>query len=136
MSYSFEMLPDEPILIGTLHDSFSLKHDSGSYFSEANSILDSADQSICHIIDVRALQVNVFQDFLTAVNQSARGNEAMLRHPNINTTVVVSTDKLIQLTVKGLNSNIFGNLSLPVFDTLEEALTYIRSLIEHEFKHE
>jgi hypothetical protein len=132
MSYSFELLPDEPILIATMYDSFSIKHDAEAHLSELASILDGLDQRVCYISDIRALKINVFQDFLAAVSKAFRGNEAVIKHPNITTTIIVSTAELIKLSAKGLNTEVFGHLSLPVFDTLDEALAYARSLIKQE----
>ena len=134
MSFSFELLPDEPILIGTIHDSFSLRDDIDSFLSELDSILDSVDQPVYYINDIRKLKVNVFQDFVLAANKGARDRKGS--HPNVDITIVVSTDSLVRLGARGLQSDVFGNLPILVSDTLEEALAQARSLIEQETEHE
>lgn len=130
MPFSFEMLPDEPILIGTIHDSFSLGHDFDSFFSELVSILDSVDQPVYYINDIRKLKVNVFQDFVLAANKGSRDRKGS--HPNVIITIVVSTDSLVRLGVKGLSSDIFGNLPILISDTPDEALAQARTLIAQE----
>ena len=129
MSYSLELLPDEPILIITLHESYNHERDFEAYLNEAVVLLDSLDRPVYSITDITHIKVNIFQDFITGFNQVFRGQGATINHPNIDKVIIVSTDKLMKLGAKGLNSATFGFLSVPVFDTPEEALTYARALI-------
>lgn len=131
-SFSFELLSDEPILIATIYPSFTLRGDFERYLSEAASTLDSLDQPVCYITNIHDIKMDVFQDFLVGINKSFRGAGAVIHHPNYGPSIIVSTDKLMKLAAKGLNSEIFGNLSIPVFDTLDEALDHARALIEQE----
>jgi hypothetical protein len=74
--------------------------------------------------------VNVFQDFLVAASQTFRGAGSVIDHPNLK-PVIVSTDPLMKMAIKGINSEAFGNRDFLVFDTMEEALAHIRILVEH-----
>lgn len=129
MSYSFKLLPDEPILIATISASFNQKYELDPYLNETAYILEGLDQPIYYIADVSETKVSIFQDFLTAFNRAFRGAGAIVNHPNLRKPIFVSTDPLIKLGARGLNAEIYGNLSVPVFDTLEEALAYARSLL-------
>ena len=131
MTYSFELLSDQPVLIGTIHEQFSLKDDFEAYLNELASTLDNVDQPVFYINDTRNLKVKVFQDLLVATNQGTRGGMAITQHPNIDLVILVTSDKLVQLMVKGLNSDIFGNLNYPVFETLGEALAHAHELVAH-----
>lgn len=130
MPYSLELLlPEEPILIGTIHESFSLKDDLGPYLNELASILATLDQPVYYIHNALDFKVNVFQDFLVAANKTFREEAAIFTHPYFK-PVIVSTDPLMKLAIKGINSEIFGNLNFPVFETVEEALAHIRTIVE------
>lgn len=131
MSYSFKLLPDEPILIATISASFDQKHELDPYLNESAFILEGLDQPVCYIADVSESKVKIFQDFLNAFNRAFRGMGSLARHPNVGKTIFVATDPLIKLGARGLNAEIYGNLSIPVFDTLDEALDYARSLPMH-----
>ncbi|MBN1428448.1 MAG: hypothetical protein JXB07_08685 [Anaerolineae bacterium] len=132
MPYSLELLlPEKPILIGTINVSFGLKDNLEPYLRELASILDDLDQPVYYIHDIRNLKVKDFQDFLVASSQTFQANIAVVRHPNLK-PVVVSTDLLIKLAIKGINSDVFGNLDWPVFDTKEQALAHVHELIKNE----
>ena len=129
MPYSLELLlPEEPILIGTINDSFSLRDDLDPFLNELASILVALDQPVYYIHNVLDFKVNVFQDFLVAASKTFRGETSIINHPNL-IPVIVTTDQLMKLAIKGINSEIFGNLDFPVFETLEEARAYIHTQV-------
>lgn len=43
--------------------------------------------------------------------------------------IVVSTNKVIALGAKGMNTPAFKNFALPLFPTLDDALAYARSKV-------
>ena len=70
---------------------------------------------------------NLFQDLLVAVNKATRGLGAVLRHPGLKEYILVTTDKLIQMSARGLRAEVFGGIPATVFETMEEAMAHARS---------
>jgi hypothetical protein len=61
-----------------------------------------------------------------------RETGALLTHPLMKEFLVVTNVKLVELAAKGLSSDIFGNVAVQVFETLEDALAYAREQIAAE----
>ena len=51
----------------------------------------------------------------------------MLHHPHVKELIIVTQAKMEELAAKGLNSDIFGNVPISVFETMEDAVAYARS---------
>jgi hypothetical protein len=122
--YTIEKLPDEPIIIQTIRSDSSATEVPDS-MSTMRELLESADTALFVIYDVSHASFGV-QDILSGSNEASRSERPLLKHPNIRETLVVSTSDLVKMAARGMNSPIFGNIALKVFDTLEEALTYCR----------
>lgn len=129
MPYSFELLPDEPILINTVSESFSLEHNIDARFNDLAYYLNAATQPLCLIDDVRDLRIDAFHDLLFALNKAIEAQGVISKNPNLIAVIAVTTSTLIKRTAQSLGSNTFGNIDIQVFETLEEALDYARMII-------
>jgi hypothetical protein len=121
-----EKLPGEPILIHTLLEGWSVANDLHANIDQAMEHLDAADEPLYYIANFRRGMKLSLQDVIRAANQAARGSNTMLHHPNLREFLVVTDTRIIDLAAKGLDSEIFGNVPVSVFGTLEEALEYAR----------
>ncbi len=65
---------------------------------------------------------------IAGANLTARGNNPIFHHPNVRSVIYVTKSNLTALAAKGMDSDVFGNLNISVFGTLEEALTHVRAL--------
>ena len=126
MSFSVETLPGEPIIVSTVYEDFSISDHIEEYMDQLVSMLDSQSEPVYYISDVGHLTLNL-DDLVISTNASARGNKALLHHPNIRGTVIVTNSRLFKLAVKGLDSDIFGNVHIDVFETIGEALAFVRN---------
>ncbi len=126
-TYEIEKLPGEPILVCTLSETWSVADDMLATIDQAMEHLDAADEPLYYIHDVsRGLKLDL-KDVILATNQVARGSNALFHHPNFKKYLVVTDLKLFELAAKGLDSEIFGNVPVAVFETLEEALEHARN---------
>src|SRR5690349_6158018 len=82
------LYPDEPILVATLDDTFSVTRDMGTVIAQATQVLDSLDHQVFYIVDVRQMKVT-FEDLVASSNASARGDNSYLHHANIRELIVV-----------------------------------------------
>ena len=128
---TIDKLPDEPIIVVAILEKFNFGNDMAEGNKPAFELLDSLDSPVFWIVDLRRANMRLGQ-LVTSSNIVTRGEEdkrALWHHPMIKETILVSTVGMIKLAAKGLSSDVFGNLSVKAFDTLDEALEYARSKI-------
>ena len=127
MTYSVEKLPDEPIVISTISASFSMDQYE-QFLDDLTELLDMQTEPVYHVTVVNKHSFS-FQEVLVSTNRSSRGPNPILHHPNLAGMVTVTTNKIIRLASKGLNSEIFGNIHIDLFETMDEALDFVRSRV-------
>ncbi len=130
MSYSIEPVTGEQIIVIAFHQDFDFKHELRPLTEDLRAMLDGASEKVILINDLEHISLKL-EDLLNAGDMARRREESMFHHPNVLGIAVVSSSKVIQLSARGLNSATFGNLNLPVFATLDEALGYARSQLTH-----
>lgn len=125
-----EALPGEPILI--VHSEMStddLMKSTQESIAIITEALDQQTEPVFLISDVREITMSL-EDIIQVMSAIARGQNPMVRHPNIRDYVtVLAADRLIRMATKGLESATFGKISVHMFDTLEDALAYCRRQI-------
>lgn len=126
--YEFKTLPGEPIVVGTLFDSFSYQDDIQTVLDELTALLDAASEPIIYVNDLREFGMSM-NDVIDVSSRVARGANAVLHHPNLKAYVIVTQKELFRLAARGLNSPIFGFTEISAFDTLDEALAFARSQV-------
>jgi hypothetical protein len=127
MSYTIEKLRGEPILVNILHEDFRFGSKSQTNaHDEVIRILDDAPEPLFMIIDMSQVSMD-FVSLMSNANTATRGVSPILHHPKIRRTIIVSNDLIIKLSVQGMDSPIFGNVSMMLFSTLDEAIDYARS---------
>ncbi len=124
-THGVEKLPGEPILVSTVFEAWNSVDELGDGLNQAIEHLDAADEPLYLVADVSGLKLDL-RDVILVANQTARGSKAILHHPNLREFLVVTDLKLFELAARGLDSEIFGNVPVSVFGTLEEALEHAR----------
>lgn len=125
-TYSVQILPDAPVILSTAFDTWRVSTDMTPFVEEFLSQIQQIDHPVYYIADLTAWQPN-FNDVVMAANQSARSANAMLHHPMVREFLVVTDMRLVDLAAKGLNADVFGNVPVKVFQTLDDALAYART---------
>ena len=126
MSYSIEKLPGDPVIIGMFSDGFSVANHLEPFLDELKGLLDDQAEPVYYVVILDGLSLSL-EDLLVSTNVSSRGDNPALHHPNLRGTIAVTDSKMIKLAAKGMNSDLFGNLRVDVFETAEEALAFVRS---------
>jgi hypothetical protein len=125
--YTVERLPDEPIILHNILSEWNVSRDITNSIDECVRLLDAAVEPI-YFITIMADDVPInFHDLLVASTRIARGSNALMHHRNLKQYLVVTRFAPVKMAVRGLNSEVFGNVPTVAFDTLEEALAYIRA---------
>ncbi len=66
-------------------------------------------------------------ELIEVTNWLARDETSSWRHPNLRQVLLVTQDNLTRIAAKGMNSELFGNMNIAVFTTLDDALAHARS---------
>jgi hypothetical protein len=128
MTFRIEQLPDEPIIMVSVSSEFSVARDMEHSEDELRTLLDGMSEPVFLIAEAQKISSGGVDNLVAAFNRGARqGKQPLWHHPNLREIVIVSTSGLVKLAAKGVDSPIFGNLKMSVFDTPEEALAYTRS---------
>ncbi len=122
------VLDTHPVLMNTLEANYDFTRDFPEGVAEMRLIMDTHPRPLFIIDDIRAIALNV-NDLINAANQGSRGQNPLWRHPNALGIYFISTDTKIRMAAKGMNSPAFGNLTVKVFPTLEEALKDIEQVM-------
>lgn len=125
MLFSTVKLENEPVIVHTLQDGYSVAQEGAAAVDSINSLLNSQPEPVYLILNPGSVRL-ALDDIVVGANLVARGASAIVSHPNARETLVIASSGLIKLAAKGLDSEIFGNVALKVFGTLDEALAYCR----------
>lgn len=123
MPFNFELHTDRPILVNT-SDLQGNSDEIAAMADEAKTWLDRLDHRVYYIINLGNTRLDL-GNLMNSAEFAARGSAAPLHHPNIIEAMVVTTDPLIVMAAKSVNSYLFGNLHLRIFSTLDQALSYV-----------
>ncbi|HML24145.1 MAG TPA: hypothetical protein PKD09_21000 [Aggregatilinea sp.] len=126
MTYQYQQFPNEPIIVSTLLPSYRVEIDALSYSSDGKALLDKVSQPVFFIEDFTRSTLDM-QDLAYGASVVAKDPTSLLRHPNIRQILYVTDSEIMRLSASGMNNEVFGNLKIQVFDTLQEALAYARS---------
>ena len=126
MSYTVEFAEVEGILTATWYQGFDFKQHITNFVKEIEDILDaqSAPVYLIHAFDNVKLS---FSDIISGASMASRGEASVFHHKMVKQVIFVTSDRTLRLAAKGLNNVSFGFVSVKVFETLDEALDFIRS---------
>jgi hypothetical protein len=126
MPTEFKKLPDEPIVIVTLPTDYNLAVELPKIMPVYMNFLNSATTPVFWIVDARNSPLGV-EEIVRGAELVARGEHPLYHHPNIRKVIYVTSNKIMKLAVAGMENEIFGNLTIKVFDDLDEALKFVRT---------
>jgi hypothetical protein len=131
MSYTVEKLPGEPILISVMGEAYDIGRDVSASAQQLLDLLETMDVPVFLVADMREIRAN-FGDVVAGLGAATRGEAAVFRHPNIREVVVVTTSDLLGMGAKALGQLQYGGLRASVFESLDEALAYVRDRVAEE----
>ncbi len=131
--FEIKVLPDLPAILGTWHDGFKFAEHGEQFSIEASALLDAQTSPVYYILDFSRLENPTMDGLVLAANRGARGAKPNLHHAmNRGTLIIIEGSPFSRLAAKGMNSNIFGNVKIRLFESLDEALDYVRAAVEVE----
>lgn len=124
MGYNVELLTDMPVLLVTVSGSFSME-DFFQIMNRVGAILEEQPEPVFHITDFRESEIPL-DELMIGANEVARGDVSLFSHPNICENIFVTGSDYMAHVARGLDSEVFGNIPVSVFATLDEALDHVR----------
>lgn len=127
-NYTLEKLPGESIVVFQAKKTYDLEGDTPVALDRLIHIADSSDVDLIYIADVRNIHFEL-TDLAQAANLTTRGEHAIFHHPRMKEIIAVTTNKMVALTFRGMESEVYGRVKVAIFPTLEEAIEYARAQI-------
>lgn len=123
MTYSLQVYGDQRIIVGVLGEEFDLGADIEPYVHELGDLLDGMNGPAVYVNDLGSFNLN-FADMIGLMASVTRGNLAVMKHPNLLMTIVISTNNMVRLGVNALAQNQYGSLRTEVVPTFQDALAH------------
>ncbi len=126
MSFTVQMLPDAPALLLTLSAEYNLFTDFPKSYQSVSEVLDKACEPVYYIMDARAatFDMNIIIQAASSTSQSSQGT---FHHPNVKGVLIVSPHDVIHVAAEGLRTDVYGNVRVRTFHSLDDALAFARS---------
>jgi hypothetical protein len=126
MSYTVEAYANENIVISTLYSDFHLETEGPRSSEEVRAILDAAKAPMYFVTDSSRVKFSL-DDTIKGSSLAARGDNPIFHHPNVKQVLMVVGDDAMQaMTADGMQTEVYGNVNVKTFATLEDALAFAR----------
>jgi hypothetical protein len=132
MNYEIKHLDDPPVVIGIWKEGFRYVENGPDYVREVHALWNSLTTPAFYILDLSRLDAVTFEGLVKAAYSGTRGSSASLHHPTNRGTIFVSSAVLVKAGAKGMDSEVYGNVHIDMFETLDQALAHVRSIIRTE----
>ena len=126
MTFNNELLQVDNTLISTWYADFNFKTDIKAFIEEIEVILDAQSAPIYLVHEFQDTKLSL-SDIISGASMASRGEASVFHHDMVTQVIFVTQSRTLQLAAKGLNTVSFGNVDVKVFETLDEALDFIRS---------
>jgi len=125
--YTVQKLVDEPIVVTSFYEDYRLAiHGQQANLDIAEALNTDAELRFC-IFDTLAMSIS-FNDILQGTALAIQQYK-LLKNPNAIEVVLITDKSFMKAAMEGLRNPLFGNIRIPVFNTVEAGLAYARSQI-------
>jgi hypothetical protein len=131
MRYRLDCLPREPIILGIFGAEYNIRRDTPLFNREMADLLTKADRPTYFICDMLNMRLN-FSDMVAGLAMVAAGEIAVMRHPRLARTMVVSGMDLVRFGARAMTQTQYGKLKVSIFDTVYDAHETIRAELAQE----
>lgn len=126
MSYQIKKHLEDHYIIVEYGEDYDVELEIESSIADGIKIYDSLGSPIFVILDFTKTKMDL-QDVIVGANVATREGDSPFSHPNVRQTLFVTKDRALKLSTKGMKHEIFGGHNLPAFESIENALAYVRS---------
>ena len=123
MFYDLTFVPKHQAYIFTFREGWDTPEGVEARAAEVQRILSQAEVPVFLIMDLSQVSMTI-DGVIRSSNRLARGPDAPFHHPMCKGVAIVTTERIAQLVVRGLQTETFGNLRVCVCSTVENALQH------------
>jgi hypothetical protein len=120
MSFSVEKMVGEPVILIQFHADFDAHTEAQKAFEASAKLLAEQTEPVFAIWDVRQSSTD-----LQSIMEGANVSRTNVTPANELGSIVVTNNPAVKLAMQGMNSDVYGNVIVPVFEEINEALAYI-----------
>jgi hypothetical protein len=125
MSFKATRLPNEPIIVVEMDDTFKSIDETPKTFVSVDTLIGT-DQSVFLIYWITLTKIP-FTDIVPALAEQTRKIPGSASDPRVKKVIVVGDHPMIKLSSGFLKQAQYGKIEIAVFSTLDEALAFARS---------
>jgi hypothetical protein len=125
--YDIRWLPGEQIIVEVIHDDFNIHDDTVPGNLATIAILDTATCAVPYILDLTELRIT-FADMVSVLVEITRGASSPAGHPYLMELIMVTQNGIIRVAASAMAQSQYGRVKTRVFTTMDEALSYARSV--------
>lgn len=122
MTVEVSTLPDKPVVLATLRGQITLD-DARYIFQQTHKLRQSMPDHIYRLTDVREA-TSSFSEIIQIIRSGADDLPSATNDPTI-TVVFVGKSQWSKLFIDAMRQQQFGQVTIPLFNTLDEALEFI-----------
>lgn len=126
MTFTVEKLSGLPAILLTLSAKYDIEADFPHSYAQVYDLLENATEPVYYITDMTEATFDL-QAIMVAASKTSRDSKGTFRHPNVKAVMLISQDAAVHYGVQGLRTETFGNINAMAFNTVDEALAYIRA---------
>lgn len=123
MSYSIKKLVGEPVILIQFHADFDPHKEAQQAFEASARLLSEQSEPVYAIWDVRQSAVSL------QIMEGANISRTNATPTNERGSIVITNNPAVKLAMQGMNSDVYGNVSVAVFEEIDEALAYVHQQI-------
>jgi hypothetical protein len=127
--YTIEQIGDLPVVLLTVDAHYDVQRDMPHSRVELVQVLNTMDEPVFYILDLRNLSAS-FDDIMAAASMGARGEGASWHHPKLRDLLWVTNANIIKASAEGLKSDTFGNVTIKLFGSTDEAIAYAQDQLD------
>jgi hypothetical protein len=120
MSYTVTKMAREPVILIQFHADFDAHVEAQQAFEASAKLLAEQTEPVFAIWDVRQSTTD-----LQSIMEGANISRTNVTPENERGSIVVTNDPVVKLAMQGMNSEIYGNVVIPVFEDVDQALAYV-----------
>ncbi len=126
MSHRIEKYANEPIIFLTINPDYNMVEELAVSNQGVAQLLDQATEKQVYIIHFKNRLT--IDEIIMGANRVGRGENSLWHHPNIKAIILITDSAALRVSAQGMSSDTFGNLSVTVVTSVEDALQYARSV--------
>ena len=124
--YHFEKLDDEPFLIFTAYNSYSMAEDAEESVKVTFDLLNHINEPIYYILDWQDIDPLNMEDVSVGAMSVALSQNPLFKHPKFLGIGFVTSSEILAMAAKGLDSELYGHIKIEIFDSVDDAVNFFR----------